>query len=148
MTAERWWVRLGARWLARVEAVAPMIRMGMLTLTGVSTALVALKSYGYGEFAWPLVGLVSLGGVAFTWLYTEGGVFNQQRRDHSDLGDNYSGPTMLLEKRIQARQMARLAHSLQNGETDLDDLEDEMVQVTTDEWSNLRDGVDIDEVDA
>lgn len=148
MTADRWWVRLAARWIARVEAVSPLIRMGMLSMTGLSTALIGLKEYGYDEYARPLIAVVVLGTLAFTWYYTEGGVWNQKNRDTVDLGDNYSGPTMLMDKRIEAKQLAHLAYVLQNGHNkSIEEIQREMQEVTDQEWAAMRDGVEIREVE-
>lgn len=148
MTATRWWVRLAARWLARVEAVSDIVRMAMLTLTGLSTATLTLRQYGHGEYAWPLITAVGVSGVLFTWFYTEGGVYNQKNRDRVDLGDNYSGPTMLLDRQITGAQFAELAHVLQNGEqVPIDELEERMRDATIREWASLRDGVDIEELE-
>ena len=49
MTADRKPVQWGARWIARLEAASPLIRMGSLLLTGLSTALIVLNQYGYDE---------------------------------------------------------------------------------------------------
>lgn len=148
MTATRWWVRMAARWLARVEAVSDIVRMAMLTLTGLSTATLTLRQYGHGRYAWPLISVVLVGGVLFTWFYTEGGVYNQKNRDRMDLGDNYSGPTMLLDRQISAAQFAELAHVLQNGQNlEPEEVEERMQQATVREWASLRDGVDIENLE-
>lgn len=147
-TADRWWVRVAARWLARVEAVSDIVRLAMLTLTGLSTATLTLQQYGHGNLAWPLIATVGVGSIVFTYLYTEGGVFNQKNRDRTDLGDNYSGPTMLMDKRLEAKQLAHLAYVLQNGQDkSVDEIQAEMQEITDEEWVALRDGVDIQELE-
>lgn len=147
MTADRWWVRLAARWLARVEAVAPMVRMGMLSMTGLSTALIGLKQYGYDEYARPLIAVVVVGTLVFTWYYTEGGVFNQKNRDWTDMGDNYSGPTMLMDARLEAKQLAYLAYVLQTGtDKSFDEIQADMQELTDTEWAAMRDGIDVTRV--
>ena len=105
MTAQRWWVKLAARWLARVDGVSGMIRLAMLVLTGISTATITLRQYGHGEFAWPLIGTLSVGMVIFTYLYTEGGVWNQMARDRQDLSSNFAGPSMRMNTELIARGM-------------------------------------------
>lgn len=148
MTAERWWVRWAARWLARVDGVSGQLRLAMLILTGLSTATMSLRQYGHGEYAWPLIATVGAGSLVFTYLYTEGGVWNQVSRDRKDLSDNYSGPTMLLHQRIGARQLALLGYLIQDGsQLSLGEIEERMQDVTEQEWSQLRRGVDIEELE-
>ena len=103
MTANRWWVRTAARWLARVDGVSGMIRLAMLGLTGLSTATITLRAYGHGELAWPFIVVVSVGTLVFTYLYTEGGVWNQMSRDRQDLSTNFAGPSMRMSNELLAR---------------------------------------------
>lgn len=146
-TAERWWVRLGARWLARINGVSAQLRLAMLGLTGISTATITLKQYGHGDLAWPFIAVIVGGTVGYAYLFGEGGVWNQVERDRADMSDNYSGPTMLIDRRIEGRQLAHLGYLLQNGHSrDAEELADELRQVTDEEWRRMRDGVDIDEV--
>jgi len=143
MTAQRWWVRLAARWLARVDGVSGQLRLAMLGLTGVSTASITLKQYGYGDYALPFIAGLGLATVVYTYYYTEGGVWNQVARDKTDMSDNYSGPTMLMDAKIEGRQLARVAYVLQNGGVEsYDELAEEMDRITVEEWASLRDGVD------
>jgi len=103
MTAERWWVRLAARWLARVDGVSGQLRLAMLGLTGVSTATLTLKQYGHGEYAWPLIASIGAATVVYTYYYTEGGVWNQVSRDRVDMSTNFAGPTMRIDDELTAR---------------------------------------------
>lgn len=103
MTANRWWVRLAARWLARIDGVSGQLRLAMLGMTGLSTATLTLRQYGHGEYAWPLIAVVSVGALAYTYLYNEGGVRNQVGRDRQDLGTNFAGPTMRMDDELIAR---------------------------------------------
>lgn len=102
-TAQRWWVRIAARWLARVDGVSGMIRLAMLGMTGLSTATLTLRQYGHGEYAWPLIAVVLVGTLVFTYLYTEGGVWNQMARDRQDLSNNFAGPSMRINDELIAR---------------------------------------------
>lgn len=100
MTATRWWVRLAARWLARIDGVSGQLRLAMLVLTGVSTATLTLQSYGYGEWAWPFIVVLGTTTIVYTFLYAEGGVWNQVARDRVDLSTNYAGPTMRMDDEL------------------------------------------------
>lgn len=134
-------VRKAARWLARVEAVAPMVRVAMLTLTGLSTALVALKSYGLDRFAVPLVGLTLIGGIIGTYLYTEGGVYNQKNRDKKDLGDNFASPLMRIDDELIGSAVFAAVH-----QRPPDDDEQEAIANAVDKpWRQHRNGVEVDE---
>lgn len=103
MTANRWWVRRAARWLARVGGVESHLRLAMLGLTGVSTATLTLRQYGHGNLAWPLIVVLTVAVVAYTYLYTEGGVWNQTSRDRMDLSTNFAGPTLRIDDELIAR---------------------------------------------
>lgn len=141
MTANRWWVRMAARWLARVDGVSGQLRLAMLVLTGLSTATLTLRQYGHGQYAWPLVGLTVVGMAFYTYLYTEGGVWNQMRRDKSDLATNWAGPGMRITNEILARGTIA---GLRGRELDPEE-RDAIRSEVYDAWSEHRDGVDIDQ---
>lgn len=140
MTAERWWVKLSARWLARIDGVSGQIRLAMLILTGISTATLTLRSYGHGELAWPLIAVTAVGGVVFAYYYTEGGVWNQVDRDRKDLSANYSKPS----QRVSGEMNAVAMFVAFNGRLPTDD-EWEMLETAVDRtWRSYRDGVPLD----
>lgn len=140
-TASRWWVRLAARWLARVDGVSGMIRLAMLGMTGLSTATLTLRQYGHGEYAWPLIAVVLVGTLIFTYLYTEGGVWNQMSRDRQDLSNNFAGPSMRIENELLARGL--LAAQEQR---ELSDPEREAIKTELDAaFDEYRDGLTLQE---
>lgn len=97
MTATRWWVKVIARWLARIDGVKGQVQMFSLAVTAFSTFSIMLQGFGMGYLV-PYVGIGAvIVGVVYTYLYTEGGVWNQVARDRQDLSTNYSGPTMLMD---------------------------------------------------
>ncbi len=141
MTANRWWVRLAARWLARVDGVSGMLQLAMLVLTGISTATLTLRQYGHGEYAWPLIGVLGVAMLVFTYLYTEGGVWNQMARDRQDLSTNFAGPSMRMNTEMVAR-------GIMAGEEnrELTDGERAAIKRELDHaFSEYRDGIDIKE---
>jgi hypothetical protein len=131
----------------RAEAAGNILRIVFFGLTGLSTALFTLRAYGYGEYARYFTALLVGGTVVFMYLYAERGVYNQKNRDTADVGDNYSGPTMLMDARIEARQLAYLGYAIQNGGKSLAELEEEMQAVTEQEWADLREGIDVGEIE-
>lgn len=148
MTADNRLFRWVARWFMRAEAAGNILRIIFFGLTGLSTALFTLQSYGYDQYARHFTAALVGGTIVFMYLYAERGVFNQKNRDKADAGDNYSGPTMLLDARIGARQLAYLGYALQNGDgKDLDELEREMRAITEEEWAELRQGVDVETIE-
>lgn len=149
MTADRTWVRRIARWLARFDTTKGQLQAISLSVTVFSTFSLVLQNAGLGEYV-PYVGVIGAGGwLVYTYLYSEGGVFNQKQRDMTDLGDNYSGPTMLMDARIEARQLASLAYVLQEDDAQsFDEIYQEMLQRTEAEWASMRDGLDIETIEA
>jgi hypothetical protein len=141
MTADRWWVRTAARWLARIDGVSGQLRLAMLGLTGLSTATLTLRQYGHGEYAWPLIAGVGLGGLVFTYLYTEGGVWNQMARDRNDLSSNFAGPSMRMNNELLARGVL----AAQKGR-ELTEEERSAIQAELDDaFETYRDGLDLDD---
>lgn len=139
MTAQRWWVRTAARWIARVDGVSGQLRLGMLGLTGVSTATLTLKQYGHGEYAWPLIAIIGALTLVYTYLYTEGGVWNQVSRDRVDMSTNFVGPTMRIDDELTARGIlaALLGRSLSEEERNA--IKEEL----DDGFLEYRDGYDL-----
>lgn len=117
-----------------------MIQLAMLGLTGISTATFTLRQYGHGRFAWPFIGVVIAGTLVFTYLYTEGGVWNQMARDRQDLSSNFAGPSMRMNNELLARGI--LAAQEQRPLSD-----DERTAIKTEldtAFQEYRDGIDLD----
>jgi hypothetical protein len=139
MTANRWWVKLAARWLARVDGVSGMIQLAMLGLTGLSTATLTLRQYGHGEYAWPLVAVVAVGTLAFTYLYTEGGVWNQVSRDRQDLSSNFASPSMRMSNELIARGILAAQETRELTERERGAIKDELDHA----FREYRDGIEL-----
>lgn len=143
MTAQRWWVRLAARWLARIDGVSGQLRLAMLGLTGISTATLTLRQYGHGDLAWPFIGVLSVITILYTYLYTEGGVWNQMARDRQDLSSNYAGPNARISQEMGTRGFIAGIQA----ET-LDDDQIDAIQAELDRsFGELRDGINVDDID-
>lgn len=140
MTADRWWVRQAARWLARVDGVSGMIRLAMLGLTGLSTATLTLRQYGHGEFAWPFIAVMLSGTLVFTYLYTEGGVWNQMARDRQDLSSNFAGPSMRMNNELIARGILAAQETRELTPEERDAIKGEL----DDAFEEYRDGIELD----
>jgi len=140
MTAQRWWVRLAARWLARFDGVKGQVQMFSLAVTAFSTFSIMLQGFGMGHLV-PYIGVVGLvGGVAYTYLYTEGGVWNQMSRDRQDMSANWAGPNSAIQGEMTARTLAAARKGRQLTEEERAAAREER-QVTFEE---RREGIQID----
>jgi len=140
-TAERWWVRIGARWLARVDSVSEHIRLFSLTVTAFSTFSILLQNFGLGRFV-PVVGAAgTLVGLTAAYLYAEGGVWNQVARDRQDLSNNFSGPAMLMDRTVDAQQRAYLGWLLDPENRPLEYHQRRIEELTERQWMSFRDGI-------
>lgn len=139
MTAERWWVKTAARWLARIDGVSGQIRLAMLGMTGLSTATLTLKQYGHGGYAWPLIVGTGLVVIVYTYLYTEGGVWNQVSRDRQDLSNNFAGPGMRMDDELIARGIGAMMKGEKLTEEERDAISGEL----DDAFDEYRDGIDM-----
>lgn len=139
-TAERWWVRVAARWLARVDGVSGQIRVFSLGVTAFSTFSLVLQNSGHGELVVPLGVAGLIAAPVYTYLYAEGGVWNQVNRDKVDLSTNFAGPTM----RIDDEHIARGTIAGIKGR-ELNDEERQAIKAELDEtFAEYRDGVNLE----
>jgi len=142
MTATRWWVRAAARWLARIDGVKGQVQMFSLAVTAFSTFSIMLQGFGAG-WAVPYLGIGAVViGVIYTYLYTEGGVWNQVARDRQDMSNNFAAPTSYIRSQLLAR--ALLAG--EKGEPLSDEEREAMNEELGEGWDDLRDGIKLDEV--
>ena len=141
MTATRWWVRLAARWLARIDGVSGQLRLAMLVMTGLSTATLTLRQYGLGRFAVPLIGATGVGLLVFTYLYSEGGVWNQMARDRADLSGNYATP----KGKINTEMTAVALFAAMEGRPPTDSERAAIEEAVDERFDTYRDGVELDD---
>jgi hypothetical protein len=141
MTATRWWVKRLARWIARVNGIRAHIQMVSLAVTAFSTFSIMLQGFGLGRYV-PAFGIgATLVGVVYTYLYTEGGVWNQVQRDQADLSNNYADPNARINSELSARAIAAALQAEELSETQQAALRSEL----DDAFGELRDGVVIDD---
>jgi hypothetical protein len=139
VTADRWWVRVAARWLARIDGVSGQLRLAMLVMTGLSTATLTLRQYGLGRFAVPLIAATGVGLLVFTYLYTEGGVWNQMARDRADLSGNYATP----RGKINTEMTAVALFAALEGRPPTESEREAMVEAVDERFQTYRDGVEL-----
>lgn len=141
MTANRWWVKLAARWLARIDGVKGQVQMFSLAVTAFSTFSLVLQNAGYGHVVpWIAIGGVCIG-ILYTYLYTEGGVWNQVQRDRQDLSNNFAGPNSAIQAELNARTYAAAKFG-----RPLTDEEREAAQVEREAtFTEHRDGLEIND---
>jgi hypothetical protein len=140
-TADRWWVRIAARWLARVDGVKAHIQVVSLAVTAFSTFSLVLQNSGHGWLVRPLgLGLAIILPV-YTYLYTEGGVWNQVSRDRVDLSTNYAGPTMLMDD----VQIAIGTFVAVHGRKPTKEERREIEAAIKEQWNGYRNGINLDD---
>lgn len=143
MTADRWWVRRLARWIARLNGVKAHIQMVSLAVTAFSTFSIMLQGFGLGALV-PYVGVAAVVvGVLYTYLYTEGGVWNQVQRDQADLSNDYADPNSRINSEMSARAIVA---ALQASELDEDQI-DAVVTEADLTYEQYRDGIGAAEMD-
>jgi hypothetical protein len=139
MTANRWWVKLTARWLARVDGVKGQVQMVSLAVTAFSTFSIMLQGFGLGRFV-PYIGIVAIvGGVIYVYLFTEGGVWNQVSRDRADMSTNFAGPTMAMDDTL----IGISTFVALNGRKPTEEERKEIEEAVKEQWDDYRDGVDL-----
>lgn len=140
-TAERWWVRMAARWLARVDGVKTHIQVVSLGVTAFSTFSLVLQNSGHGGWVVPLGVAGLLGMPVYTYLYTEGGVWNQVSRDRVDLSTNFAGPTMLMDD----VQIAIGTFVALHGRKPTAEERKQIESAIKEQWDDYRNGIQVDD---
>jgi len=140
VTAVRWWVKLFARWKARISGVQADISLFYQGVTASSLGSAAMEYLGapwwaIGLFLAFMVGMVFV----YAWVYAEGGVWNQTQRDKRDMSNNFAGPNGRIVQEMHVRGWV----AAEKGEP----LSDDERQVIKDEmdaaFMEYRDGIDL-----
>lgn len=127
----------------RVEASSQIFQMTFLGITAASTTTTALADIGYSEYAPYLLALGTLLSPAFAYAYVELGVFNRKNRERVDRGDNFVGPTMAIQAMTLSQAIGAAIDAQENGE----DAEVAGREAAAKTLQELRDGIDIDEIE-
>lgn len=137
MTANRWWVRFGARWMARIDGASGIVQMATLSVTAFSTFSIMLQNFGLGHIV-PYLGAVCIAGfILFVYLYAEGGVWNQVSRDRVDLSTNYAGPTMRIDDELIGAAVFAAIHKRPPEDEELEAISEAVDQP----WHDYREGI-------
>jgi len=142
-TAERWPVRVGARWMARIQGVSGHIRLASLGVTAFSTFSLLLEQLGLGAYI-PYIGVAGVGGlVVFAYLYAEAGVWNQVLRDQRDMSGNHAHPGQRIDDELIGVAVA----SAMKGRALTDDERAAVAAELDRAWGKYRDGYEIARAD-
>jgi hypothetical protein len=139
VTANRWWVRFGARWLARIDGVSGQLRLLFLAMTGYGIVLQTLARYGFGGYAIEFIAASGVLLVIYTYYFNEGGVRNQVSRDRQDLAHNWAGPNMRMDDPLIGAAMFAAMEGRAPTEEEFEAIEEAVDTY----WRGYRDGVDI-----
>jgi len=112
-------------------------------MTGMSIASGALAYFGARELVVPFLTVTALAVLAFAYLYAEGGVWNQVKRDQADLSNNYADPNAKINSEMSSRAIVA---ALQGHELN-DDQREALRNELDESFADLRDGVDVESVD-
>lgn len=77
--------------------------------------------------------------LVYTYLYTEGGVWNQVQRDKKDMSTNYSNPLMLMDDTL----IGIGAFVAIEGRKPTPDERKMIEEAVREQWEDYRDGVDL-----
>jgi len=139
MTAVRWWVKIFARWQARVDAVKGQVQVVSIAVTGYSTFSLVLQGAGLGEYVLPLGLILLLVAPLYAFAFFEGGVWNQVSRDRADMSSNFAGPSQRIGTEFTVRGLAAVEkdRTLTEGEREV--LKEELDET----FEEYRDGIKI-----
>lgn len=143
MTATRWWVKLFARWQARIDSVKGQIQAISMAVTAFSTFSLVLQGFGLGRYVPYLGAVLAITGPAYAYYFFEGGVWNQVSRDRQDMSSNFASPNQWIGNEFTVRGLA----AWQKGEPLTDDerrlIQGELKSV----FQDNRDGKDLGSTD-
>ncbi|TQQ78580.1 hypothetical protein EGH24_13745 [Halonotius terrestris] len=139
MTANRWWVKMFARWQARIDASLQEINLGLRFISSGGIGSGALKYFGYSELVLPFLSVMLAVFLTYAFLTFEGGVKNQVARDRADMITNFAGPG----SRIDDPLIGAAVFAALEGRPPDDEEFDAIEEAVDDRWREYRDGVEL-----
>jgi len=140
-TAERWWVKAFARWMARVQTVQGQLSLLFQGMSGVGIASGALKYLGAPLWMITILFILFVAGViTYIYVYAEHGVHNQKNRDLNDIGNNFAQPINYIDDVL----IGVAVFAAQHGREPTDDELATITETVREQWDEYRDGMDID----
>jgi len=143
MTATRWWVKLFARWQARIDSIKGQIQAISLAVTAYSTFSLLLQNSGYGEYVMPMGIILAIGGPVYAYLFFEGGVWNQVSRDRQEKSSNFASPSQKIGNELGAAGIVAGLQGRELTEKERNAMEHELERVFEKNWE----GMDMEEYD-
>jgi len=140
MTAERAWVRFGARWIARVDSVKSHLALVFQGMTGVGVASGALEYLGLGHLVGPFIAGLAVVLLAYAYFYSEGGVWNQVSRDRSDMSNNFATPRDVIDDTLIAVGVFAAINGREPEQEELEEIQD----AVRSQWEEFRHGIDLE----
>lgn len=141
MTAQRWWVRLFARWQARIDSVKGQIQAVSLAVTAFSTFSLVLQNAGLSEYIVPLGVCLLVVGPSYAYYFMEGGVWNQVARDRQDMSSNFASPNQRIGNELGALALA----AAMKGRELTDEEREAALAELDDAFERNRDGYELDD---
>jgi len=141
MTAQRWWVRLFARWQMRIDSIKGQIQAVSLAVTAFSTFSLVLQNAGLSQFVLPLGIVLAICGPIYAYMFAEGGVWNQVARDRQDMSSNFASPNQRIGTELSALSLAAAMKGRELTEEERDAALSELDSA----FERNRDGYDLDD---
>lgn len=142
MTAQRWWVRMYARWIMRIKSVQGQLNLFFTAISGVSLASGALRYFGASTLSIVIsLFLMALFLLVYTYYYSEGGVWNQVSRDQREVSANYADPKSRINTEMTARTLAAVLEGRELNAEEREAAKTECDLV----YEEYRDGYDIND---
>jgi hypothetical protein len=141
MTAQRWWVKLFARWQARVDSSLQEINLGLRMISSGGIGSAALTYLGHRWLVIPFLASMLLAIMVYAYLTFEGGVKNQVARDRADMIGNFASPGNMIDDVLIGVAVFSAVHNRQPKDEELEMI----IDTVRKQWEEYRDGIDIEQ---
>ena len=137
MTANRWWVKMFARWQARIDSSLQEINLGLRMVSSGGIGSAALTYLGQRWLVIPFLASMFIAIFVYAYLTFEGGVKNQVAKDRADMLSDFSGPSMLMNDTL----IGISAFVAMNGRKPTAEERKEIEEAVKEQWDEYRDGL-------